>query len=121
MLCYGKDRDVKMLEHISFYKEGQSLIASIACDIDHHSARGLREAIDKKIFENQPRILVLDFDGVSFMDSSGIGLILGRAELCRGIGARVNVTGLNPHLKKLVLLSGVDRIKNVSVLTSLNI
>ena len=107
-----------MLERISFYKEGQSLIASIACDIDHHAAAGLREAIDKKIFENHPRVLVLDFEGVAFMDSSGIGLILGRAELCRSIGARVSITGLNPHLSKLISLSGVDRVKNVSVLTA---
>lgn len=109
-----------MVDNISFYRDADSLIASISCDIDHHTARGLREAIDKKIFENQPRTLVLDFDGVSFMDSSGIGLILGRAELCRSIGARVNVVGLNPHLKKLVLLSGVDRVKNVSVLMTSN-
>ena len=109
-----------MLDCINFYKDGQSLVASILCDIDHHAARGLREAIDKKIFENRPKILVLDFDGVSFMDSSGIGLILGRAELCRGIGARVNIVGLNQHLKKLVSLSGVDRVKNVSVLMTSN-
>lgn len=109
-----------MEERVSFYKEGQSLIAGINCDLDHHAAKGVREAIDKKIFENQPRVLVLDFSGVSFMDSSGIGLILGRAEVCRTVGARVNITGLNPHLSKLISLSGIDRIKNVSLLTLSN-
>lgn len=111
---------MKMLNYISFYKDAQSLIAGIACDIDHHAARGLREQIDKKILEIRPKILVLDFEGVSFMDSSGIGLILGRAELCRGIGARVNIVGLNPHLKKLISLSGIERVKNVSVLMTSN-
>ncbi len=109
-----------MVERVSFYKEGQSLIAGILCDLDHHVAKGVREAIDKKVFENQPRVLVLDFSGVSFMDSSGIGLILGRAEVCRAVGARVSITGLNPHLSKLIALSGIDRVKNVSVLTSSN-
>ncbi len=107
-----------MVERISFYKDGHSLIASLSCDIDHHSAKGLRDEIDKRVIENRPRVLVLDFGGVSFMDSSGIGLILGRAELCRTIGARVSVTGLDPHLSKLISLSGVDRVKNVSVLTA---
>ena len=46
-----------MEERVSFYKEGQSLIAGINCDLDHHAAKGVREAIDKKIFENQPRVL----------------------------------------------------------------
>ena len=105
-----------MLECISFYKDAQSLIVSISCDIDHHAARGIREKIDKKVLQTRPRVLVLDFSGVSFMDSSGIGLILGRAELCRTIGARVNLMGLTPHLYKLVTLSGIERVKNVSVL-----
>ena len=109
-----------MQDNISFYRDTVSLIACISCDIDHHAARGLREQIDKKILENRPNILVIDFEGVSFMESSGLGLILGRAELCRSIGARVNIVGLNPHLKKLISLSGVERVKNVSVLMTSN-
>lgn len=97
--------------------EGEgALSAHLACEIDHHTARVIREKIDKKLFEMRPKTLLLDFSGVRFMDSSGVGLIIGRCTVCDSMNAYVKLKGLSGHLLKLVRLSGVEKIKNLSIL-----
>ncbi len=104
-----------MNEEIRMFEEEHKLRAVLPGEIDHHAARFLREKIDKKMFEQHPEVLLLDFSEVKFMDSSGIGLILGRAQIALEMGASVQVTGLSPRLERLILLSGVERMKNVTV------
>lgn len=95
-------------------KEGE-LIARIGCDIDHHSAKRMREKIDDKLFEIKPHTLIIDFSAVDFMDSSGLGLILGRVERATALHIAVRLTGLSPTLMKLVRLGGLERVKNLTV------
>lgn len=97
------------------HSDGQ-LTASIRRDVDHHSARAIREAIDIRLNEMGPDCLILDFSGVDFMDSSGLGLILGRAEAAAGVGARLVVIGMSPSLYRLIRLSGIERVPNVTVI-----
>ena len=101
---------------ITFSRSGKTLVARISCEIDHHTARVIREKIDKKLFEMRPKTLVLDFSGVRFMDSSGVGLIIGRSTVCDSMNACVKLNGLSGLLLKLVRLSGVEKIKNLSIL-----
>ena len=102
-------------EIITFSQNGRSLTARISCEIDHHTASRLRSRIDRELFAERPDILCLDFSEVRFMDSSGIALILGRVECAGAVGAKVRLTGLSPALFKLVRLSGIERIKNLTV------
>lgn len=102
-------------EIISFSYSGTTLSAHINCEIDHHTASRLRQRIDREIFSNRPKLLMLDFGEVRFMDSSGIALILGRVESASAVGAKVHLDGLSPTLFKLVRLSGIERIKNLTV------
>ena len=95
-------------------KEGR-LTARLLCDIDHHTAKSMRESIDKRMFEVRPNLLIIDFSDVVFMDSSGLGLIIGRAECASALSARVEVCGLSPALTKLIRLCNLDRIKNLSL------
>ena len=99
-------------------REGESLVAYLPSEIDHHGLKGVREAIDRELFEVRPRKLVLDFSAVRFMDSSGIGLIIGRTELCEHLNAAVRLVGLSGMQRKLVKLSGVEKIKNLSIIDS---
>ena len=103
-----------MNEEIRLQEEEHKLRAILPGEIDHHAARFLREKIDKKLFELHPDVLVLDFSEVKFMDSSGIGLILGRAEIAREMGGTVQIEGLSRRLERLILLSGVEKMKNIS-------
>lgn len=104
-----------MQDNLNISFEGGTLFARPLCEIDHHSAVGLRESIDDALFRYKPEILVLDFSKVGFMDSSGLGLILGRAETARALRASVRITGLNQHLLKLVRISGIERLSNITV------
>lgn len=104
-----------MQELVKFTGSGGILTAHLMCEIDHHTAKRIRERIDKELFEYRPDVLVLDFQRVTFMDSSGIGLILGRADICEVMKCRLRVNSLSRQLKKLVELSGLEKIQNLSM------
>ena len=94
------------------YKDGV-LTARLSGEIDHHAAREMREAIDDTAEKVKPTCLRLDFTQVPFMDSSGIGLILGRVRLLQFWKGRVALTGLSPHLGKMVELSGIGTLASI--------
>lgn len=104
-----------MQKDVIFTEQGDGLVAKIGCDLDHHSAKAVRERIDARLLDLRPARLILDFSGVSFMDSSGLGLIMGRVERARVIGASVCLDGLSPTLLRLVRLSGILKIDNLSI------
>ena len=104
-----------MQDEVVFTRLDRTLTASIACEIDHHTARRMRERIDGELFRMRPECLVLDFSSVRFMDSSGLGLILGRVEIADSLSTAVRLTGLSPMLMKLVRLAGIERVKNLTV------
>ena len=104
-----------MKDEVIFSENEGQLVAKLCCDIDHHTAKPMREQIDSALFEKRPRILVIDFTEVVFMDSSGLGLILGRVEKATAIGAEVLVTGASPRLMRLIRLSGIEKVRHLSV------
>lgn len=91
------------------YKDGV-LTARLSGEIDHHSAAEMREAIDDTSQKLKPYCLRLDFTDVPFMDSSGIGLVLGRVRLYSFWRGRIVLCGLSPNLTKMVELSGVASV-----------
>ena len=95
--------------------DGGVLCASIVGELDHHVAKGVREEIDGELIEKRPRRLHLDFSHLTFMDSSGIGLILGRRELCERLGVELWLVGLSKTTRKLVRLSGIERLSGVVI------
>ena len=85
-------------------------------EIDHHTARLLREEIDRRIFLDMPRVLTLEMSGITFMDSSGIGLIIGRLEKIRSIGGALRICGLSPRIRTILGLSGVERLPSLTII-----
>lgn len=86
------------------------LIVRLSGEIDHHATLEIRDRIDSAAREAMATELVMDFGGVSFMDSSGIGLVMGRYKTMQEIGGRVVVTNPSPHIKKVMKLSGLDKL-----------
>lgn len=86
------------------------MTAHIRGEIDHHSASGLREQIDSAAQKVKPTLLRLNFAEVPFMDSSGIGLILGRIRLLKMWGGRIALLGLSPQNRKMAELSGISSL-----------
>ena len=91
------------------YKNGV-VTARLYGEIDHHIAPKLRSEIDMKCESVRPAKLVLDFSGVSFMDSSGIGLIMGRYRCISLLGGRMEIVNIPPTLKKIITLSGIGSL-----------
>ncbi len=92
-----------------FSAERDELFVSVGGEIDHHGAAPLREGIDALIWEYRPHHLYLDMSGVEFMDSSGLGLIMGRYELMRRLGGDVTVRDPAPCVDRMLRLTGFER------------
>ncbi len=82
-------------------------------EIDHHSASLIRVSIDEAIVHKKPSVLVLDFGAVSFMDSSGIGLVMGRYKLMKQVSGRIRVENLSAGAYKVMKLAGLERLGEI--------
>lgn len=82
-------------------------------EIDHHKAPEIRQEIDRNILCYRPKLLILDFTDVSFMDSSGIGLIMGRYKNMASTGGRVEIICHSERIIKLLKMAGIDRIAQI--------
>ncbi|MBQ1413052.1 MAG: anti-sigma factor antagonist [Clostridia bacterium] len=86
------------------------LTALLQGEIDHHTAAELREEIDRAVDILKPEVLVLDFSRVGFMDSSGIGLIMGRFQNVRSYGGSLRVANPPPTVARMMRLAGMGRL-----------
>lgn len=91
------------------------VIAYLIGEIDHHTAGDVRDKIDSAINCRKPMHLILDFKNVTFMDSSGIGLVMGRYRLLSAISPKSNIEVKNVSLqtKKIMELAGLGRIAQI--------
>lgn len=95
------------------FKDG-AMIAFLKGEIDHHSAPDMREAIDDAIIGNDTaKHVILDFSSVSFMDSSGVGLVMGRYRLASQKGKTIELVGLSSRNYKIMRMSGVEKLMSV--------
>ena len=90
--------------------KNNTLTAFLSGEIDHDSAVEIRARVDGLAQALRPRLLCLDFGKVSFMDSSGVGLVMGRYKAARSLGCRVTVRGLRPRDQKIMRLSGLSAL-----------
>ena len=86
------------------------MIAYLIGEIDHHSSAKLREKIDNVLAYKKPKHLILDFKNVSFMDSSGIGLVMGRYRIMQGLKGTLEIRNVTKQTKKLMELAGLGNI-----------
>jgi stage II sporulation protein AA (anti-sigma F factor antagonist) len=103
----GKDMN------IDIKNDNGAAIARLSGEIDHHNARELRAELDRFIVTAQPRELAIDFGGITFMDSSGIGLIMGRSKLMKECGGRLEVRNPQPYIRRVLKLAGLERIVRI--------
>ncbi len=79
-------------------------------EIDHHSSAEIRESLDRMIAENRPKALVLELDKIDFMDSSGLGLVLGRYRRMAEIGGKLLVKNPTSRTERILKMAGVDKL-----------
>ena len=95
---------------ISYQKEDKQLLVEITEEIDHHVAEKLRRKVDDEITRYMPRKTIFDFSRVSFMDSAGIGMIIGRYKMMKLIGGEMEIVNISPNVKRILEMSGISKI-----------
>ena len=91
------------------------VIAYLIGEIDHHTCGEVRDKIDESLMFIKPQMLILDFKNVSFMDSSGIGLVMGRYRLLQSINpaCQIEIKNVTLQTKKIMELAGLSSIANI--------
>ncbi len=93
-----------------YKKEDKLLIFKINEDIDECCAQKIRRKLDNEIEKYMPKEIIFDFSKVSFMDSAGIGLLIGRYKLANMLGGNVKVSNINTSIRKIFEMSGILKI-----------
>ena len=93
-----------------FYEEDKLLVFKITDEIDDCSVQKIRRRADYEIERYMPKRVVFDFDCVTFMDSAGIGMIIGRYKFANMIGAKLEVTNLTQSVKRIFEMSGILKL-----------
>ena len=92
---------------------GSILSIRVRGEIDHHTASAIRQGIDATLFEKRPKKLLLDLSAVSFMDSSGLGLIMGRYSVMKELGGEMTVWNPSPETRSILTLAGMERLVKI--------
>ncbi|HOA55911.1 MAG: anti-sigma factor antagonist [Acetivibrionales bacterium] len=98
---------------IKFSNRGSTLIAAFSGELDHHFAEYARNKIERELIKATTRDVVFDLTGLSFMDSSGIGVLVGRYVNIRKLGGRAAIICRNTRIKKILEISGVLKLMSV--------
>ena len=97
----------------TYEESGYFLRVKLKGDIDHHSAVAVRSGMDTLLYKLRPRRLYLDLSGVDFMDSSGLGLIMGRYALMKELGGDMIVCNPCGGVERVIKLAGLERYVRV--------
>ena len=95
---------------VKLQRKGTTLVIRIMEDMDHHSAQYLRQKIDSEIIKSTVKNIIFDFSKVNFMDSSGIGIVVGRYKNIQKLNGRAAIVNANPKLMQIFEMSGVLKI-----------
>ena len=98
-----------MTTRILFDEKNRCLVM-LEGEIDHHNASQIRMKVDLAIDTHCPAELYLDFSGVSFMDSSGIGLVMGRFRLMKNLCGKVIIENAPRAIKKVMRMAGIEKM-----------
>ncbi len=87
-----------------------TMVVKLARELDHHNSVPIMEEIDRQIYSGKVRNIIFDFENTTFMDSSGIGVILGRHRILKNAGGIIAVTNINKSIDRLLTISGIYKI-----------
>lgn len=106
---------------IEFEMTDDILIADLDGELDHHTSAVTREEIDKTAEAFHSKHLIFNFEKVTFMDSSGIGVIMGRYNKISHLGGRLVITGCNEYINRILDMAGIYTIADKADTVALSI
>ena len=93
-----------------YYEQDKLLIFKITDEIDDYSVQEIRRKADYEIERFMPKRVIFDFDSVTFMDSAGIGMIIGRYKFANMIGAKLEIKNITQSVRKIFEMSGILKL-----------
>ena len=99
-----------------FYKKDKVLVFKITEEIDDNSVQKIRRRADYEIERYMPKRVIFDFNSVTFMDSAGIGFLIGRYKFANMLGVTLEIANLTQSVKKIFELSGVLKLISLTSL-----
>lgn len=96
--------------NLSISENEKYMVVAVDGEIDHHYAAEIREQVDRKYRRSARKDMLVDFSKVTFMDSSGIGLLIGRYKNVKEKGGRLCASGLRPDIMRIFEMAGLKRI-----------
>ena len=93
-----------------YNEEDKLLLIKITEEIDECSVQKIRGRVDYELERYMPKKVIFDFDSVTFMDSAGIGLIIGRYKMANMLGIEIEITNLTHSVKKIFEMSGILKL-----------
>ena len=95
---------------VTLLGEKRALLVKVSGELDHHKAAQIKEEVDNALRSSNAVNIIFDFSRLEFMDSSGIGVIMGRYKKTRTLGGRIIVFGVNAGILRIMEMSGIDKI-----------
>lgn len=95
---------------IRLSQEQDELTVYLQGEIDHHAARGMMLSLDREVAARDPRSLTVDMGEVTFMDSSGIAVLLRAFRRMEETGGSMSARNIPPQARKVFTAAGLDRI-----------
>ena len=105
----------------NYYEKDKLLVFKIVDEIDEFSAQKIRREADYEIKRYMPRKVVFDFGNVTFMDSAGIGMLIGRYKIVKTFGGSLEMINVKPSIRKVFEMSGVLKIVPIRKDINLNV
>ena len=99
---------------VNHYVDERALQIIFNEEIDHHVQEKIRRNLDYEIQRFMPKKIVFDFENVNFMDSAGIGIIIGRYKVAKMYGAQIQIVNANEKITKILEMSGIPKIIQLS-------
>lgn len=91
----------------------QLLTVRLEGELDHFTTAKIKEAVEDELVRTGARNIAFDFSGVTFMDSSGIGMILGRYKTVSALGGKIILFGMSPETDRIMRMSGVNKLAEI--------
>ena len=96
-----------------FEIERTTLTIHLPAEVDHHNAERLKQGADRIIQNKAIRCVIFDFGNTEFMDSSGIGMSMGRYKTVRFMGGNVIAVRVSERIRRILTLSGIYKIMDI--------
>lgn len=111
------DKNVKMEGNMRniIMLDGDRMLIKITDDLDHHITKELKDHIDEMVDRGVVKNIAFDLSATGFMDSAGIGLIMGRYKKINPLGGEITVVGTNPAIERIIRISGIHKIIRMEI------